>query len=178
LTPITALNVVRNNNTLDRCTDLEKLRDKYLRREELIGKDVYDAKAKKVGTVVDIGYSKEGRTALIMRIATLRTVDKPPSDEERILPHMNKARFESLMFGRVTEIGDIILLKAEFKTEPDKTPDSILKKSPETIHTKPCPKCSRENERLAKFCVECGYDFREVKSRNIERAVRIDDNQA
>ena len=177
MTPTTALNAVRNNNTLDRCTDLEELRDKYLRREELIGKDVYDAKAKKVGTVVDIGYSKEGRTALIMRIAR-SMVDKPPFDKELVLPHMNKERFESLMFGRVSEIGDIILLKAEFKTETEKTPDSILKKSPETIHTKPCPKCSRENEKLAKFCVECGYDFREVKSRNIERAVRIDDNQA
>ena len=101
--PITALNVVKNNNTLDRCTDLEEVRDKYLRREQLIGKDVYDAKARKVGTVVDIGYSKEGRSALIIRIATLHMVDTPLSDKELVLTHMNKARFETLTRAECSE---------------------------------------------------------------------------
>jgi sporulation protein YlmC with PRC-barrel domain len=159
---------------------LEETREeKYHRREELVGKDVYDAKAKKVGTVVDIGYSKEGRTALIIRISTAGMVDKPLSDKELVLSHMSKGRFETLMFGRVSEIGDIILLKAELKTEAEQAPDSMLGKVTETVHTKPCPKCVRENEKLAKFCVECGYDFREEESSpNIERAVRIDDNLA
>ena len=150
---------------------MEKSREeKYHGRDELVGKEVYDAKAKKVGTVVDIGYSKEGTTALIMGIATAGMLDKP--DKEHVLSHPGKGRFETLMFERVSEIGDIILLKAESETEAQQAPDSTLSKMTETTHTKPCPECNRENEKLAKFCVECGYDFREEESsRDIERTV-------
>ena len=148
----------------------ESREEKYHGRDELVGKEVYDAKAKKVGTVVDIGYSKEGTTALIIGIATAGMLDKPLSDKELVLSHPGKGRFETLMFERVSEIGDIILLKAE--SEAEQAPDSTLSKMTETAHTKPCPECDRENEKLAKFCVECGYDFREEKySRDIERTV-------
>jgi sporulation protein YlmC with PRC-barrel domain len=162
---------------------LEELRkEKYHRREELVGKDVYDNKAKKVGAVVDIGYSKEGRTALIIRITTAGMIDKPLSAKELGLSHLGRGRFETLMFGRVAEIGDIILLKAESKTDTEQSPDSIIGKMMETAQTKPCPKCDRDNEKIAKFCIECGYDFHEEKSsHNTEGAVntnRIDNSLA
>lgn len=164
---------MKNKITIDRCVRLEETtEERYHRLEELVGKDVYDAKAKKVGTVVDIGYSKNGRTALIIRIASAGIADKSLTDKELVLSHIGKGRFGALMFGRVSEIGDIILLKAESKVEYEQTPDSILGKAMESAQTKPCPKCDRENERIAKFCVECGYDFREEKSsRHIESAV-------
>jgi len=155
---------------------LEELRrEKYHRREELVGKDVYDSKAKKVGTVVDIGYSKEGRTALILRITTAGMINKSLSTKELELSHLGRGRFETLMFGRVAEIGDIILLKTESKTDTEQSPDSIIGKMTETAQTKPCPKCDRDNEKLAKFCVECGYDFHESSSGKTERAVNAAD---
>jgi sporulation protein YlmC with PRC-barrel domain/ribosomal protein L37E len=142
----------------------ERSEERYHRLDELVGKDVYDAKAKKIGTVVDMGYSKNGKTALIIRVASASILDKSPAVKELVLSHVDKGRFAALMFGRVSEIGDIILLKPEPQFEYGETPDSIHGKIVETAQTKPCPECGRENERIAKFCIECGYDFRKVRS--------------
>lgn len=64
--------------------------EKFYRREELVGKEVYDAKAVHVGTVKDVAYSIDGKTALV--------VSKGKEDET--IPFLN-----------ISEIHDIILLK-------------------------------------------------------------------
>ncbi|MEM3507379.1 MAG: PRC-barrel domain-containing protein [Candidatus Bathyarchaeia archaeon] len=40
---------------------------KYYRYKELVGKDVYNSKAKRIGKVCDVGYSEDGRIALIVK---------------------------------------------------------------------------------------------------------------
>ncbi len=39
--------------------------ERFYRREELVGKEVYDAKAMRLGVVKDVAYAKDGRTALV-----------------------------------------------------------------------------------------------------------------
>ncbi|MBS7646182.1 MAG: PRC-barrel domain-containing protein [Candidatus Bathyarchaeia archaeon] len=125
--------------------------ERFYRREELAGKLVYDDKALRVGEVVDVGYSKDGRTALIVRVE---------GGEERVIP-----------FTMVGEIGDIILLKpaepekqtavVEVTPQPQPTPPEPGKTAPMAAREgeKTCPKCGRLNIARAKFCIKCGYKF-------------------
>ena len=114
----------------------------YYRLEELVGKDVYDAKARKVGTVTDVGYSKDGKNALIIGIERFETTSNPITDRELVLSSLLKGRFETILFERVSEIGDIIILRPDTETQ-----------------TKACPICNRQHEKQAKFCVKCGHKF-------------------
>ena len=118
-------NVDRNKH------DVKSLADKYYRHEELVGKEVYDAKAKKIGSVSSVGYSKDGKTAVVVGN-------------------------ETIPFENISEIGDIIILKVEQKTalEPSRE-----KKAVETANEKLCPNCNRKNEKTAQFCVKCGVRF-------------------
>jgi sporulation protein YlmC with PRC-barrel domain len=107
------------------------LGERFYRREELVGKLVYDSKAVKVGEVVDVGYSKEGRVALVVKLG---------GGKERIIP-----------FTSISEVGDIVILKPE--TEGEAAP------KPEVERAKECPKCGKENKPSAKFCIKCGHKF-------------------
>jgi sporulation protein YlmC with PRC-barrel domain len=141
------MNVGLSNLPLRRRCDLE---ERFYRREELVGKIVYDSKALRVGEVTDVGYSKEGHVALIV---------KADGGEEKVIP-----------FTMVEEIGDIILLKS---TKPFVEPKhgkplvepSPQQQKPEQVTTiigegeKVCPECGRRNIARAKFCVKCGYKF-------------------
>jgi len=100
------------------------LEEEYFGRDELVGKDVYDAKAKKVGTVADIGYSKEGKIALILRPGTISNVKKL-SDKDLGLSHLAGERFQTILFDRISEIGDIILLKTEPVADVRREPVAI-----------------------------------------------------
>jgi hypothetical protein len=82
----------------------------------------------KVGEVVDVGYSKEGRVALVVKLG---------GGKERIIP-----------FTSISEVGDIVILKPETEGEP------VAK--PESEKSKQCPKCGKENKPTAKFCIKCG----------------------
>ena len=104
------------------CALLEE--EEYFRRDELVRKDVYDAKAKKVGTVADIGYSKEGKIALILRPATISNVKKL-SDKDLVLSHLAGDRYQTVLFDRILEIGDIILLKADSVADVRQEPVAI-----------------------------------------------------
>jgi len=108
-----------------RCALLEE--EEYFGRDELVGKDVYDAKAKKIGTVADIGYSKEGKIALILRPGTISNVKKL-SDKDLVLSHLAGERFQTILFDRISEIGDIILLKADSVAEVRREPVAIADK--------------------------------------------------
>jgi sporulation protein YlmC with PRC-barrel domain/ribosomal protein L40E len=106
--------------------------EKYVYK--LIGKDVYDSEADKIGKVSNVGYSKDGKIALIV---------ETEESKEEIIP------FES-----ISKVGDIILLKQSFqvKTEALEKPKEIRE-----LEEKICPKCGRKNEPKARFCVKCGY---------------------
>jgi sporulation protein YlmC with PRC-barrel domain/ribosomal protein L40E len=116
--------------------EVRLLAEKYYKREELVGKHVYDAKAKRIGPVSDIAYSKDGKTALIVGGTTIS-------------------------FEKISEIGDIIILKAEQNIMPEL---SAPKRVVELVDgQKICPKCDRKNEKPAKFCIKCGYRFQYSK---------------
>ncbi len=76
------------------------LEDKYYRKDELFGKIAYNSKAMKIGEVVDVGYSKEGKVALVVSIM---------KGKEKIIP-----------FTEISEIGDIILLSSKSEKEREK----------------------------------------------------------
>ena len=127
------------------------MEERFYRREELAGKLVYDDKAMRVGEVVDVGYSKDGRTALIV---------KAESGGEKVIP-----------FAMVREIGDIILLKtieqgkvtaleaAAQPQPPMPEPGKVASVAAREAGEKSCPKCGRLNIARAKFCIKCGYKF-------------------
>jgi len=141
--------------------------ERFYRREELIGKEVYDANAIHVGTAKDVAYSTDGKTALV--------VSKGKKEE-------------TIPFQNISEIGDIILLKKTFAetkaTEPAPRADKpetktttpsywkeVIRVSPPPspakqgisevqgppVLPKTCPKCQRENKPTAKFCAKCGF---------------------
>jgi len=103
--------------------------EKYYRHKELVGKEVYDSKAKRIGKVCDVGYSKEGKIALIVEL--------------------NEGKEEIIPFDFISEVGDIVLLEKSFQ----------LKQKEIEAKEKLCPKCGRKNEPKARFCVKCGYKF-------------------
>lgn len=121
--------------------------ERFYRREELVGKEVYDANAVHIGTAKDVAYSTDGKTALV--------VSKGKKEE-------------TIPFQNISEIGDIILLK---KTLPEtrivasatreEKPESKITTTgvPSVPAVKACPKCQRENKSTAKFCAKCGYKF-------------------
>lgn len=112
-------------------------------------------KALRVGEVTDVGYSKEGRVTLIVKVE---------GGEERIIP-----------FTMVREIGDIILLKSSIEAKPEieaiesSPPQPKILEQAATATTtatqeiegdvKACPECGRRNIARAKFCVKCGHRF-------------------
>ncbi len=142
--------------------------EKFYRREQLVNKEVYDAKAMHVGTAKDVAHSVDGRTALVVS----------KGEKEETIP-----------FQDISEIGDIVLLKKTLaetqntepapradKPETETTTPSYWKEvirvppppSPEKQETskaqgpsvptrKTCPKCQRENKPTAKFCAKCGF---------------------
>jgi len=74
--------------------EVEEISLEYYKKEELIGKEVFSSRARKVGSAKDIAYSKDGRSALV--------VEKQGT--ERIIP-----------FDFIDQIGDIIILKSNWR---------------------------------------------------------------
>ncbi len=69
------------------------LEDKYFPKEELLEKPVFNSRGMRIGQVMDVGYSINGKVALVVRIN---------KDKEKIIP-----------FTQIEEIGDIVLLSPE-----------------------------------------------------------------
>ncbi|MEM2896223.1 MAG: PRC-barrel domain-containing protein [Candidatus Bathyarchaeia archaeon] len=116
---------------------------KYYRHKELVGKDVYDSKAKRIGKVCDVGYSEEGRIALIVET--------------------EEGKEEIISFDSVSEIQDIILLKQGLEAKPEAKVEveALEEEKPKELKEleKLCPKCGTKNVPKAKFCAKCGYKF-------------------
>jgi len=71
---------------------------KYYVKEELIGKEIFDSRARRVGLVKDIAYSKEGKVAIV-------------TDKQQTQP--------IIPFDFVDQIGDIIILKSNWRELPE-----------------------------------------------------------
>jgi sporulation protein YlmC with PRC-barrel domain len=67
------------------------LEEEFYKPEELVDRTVYDARARRIGSVKGVAYSKKGRLALVVA---------NEQKQELVLP-----------FDLIQEIGDIILLK-------------------------------------------------------------------
>ena len=98
----------------------------WKRREEVIGKDVIDADAKKLGVTKDLAWSNDGRMALVIE----------SGEEEEFF----------LSFSEIERIGDVVFVKAKsaLTTAPSITcPVCKHKNLPEA---KFCAKCGRTLE--------------------------------
>ena len=98
----------------------------WKRREEVIGKDVIDGDAKKLGTTKDLAWSNDGRLALVIE----------SDDEEEFF----------LSFSEIERIGDVVFVKARsaLAAAPSITcPVCRHKNLPEA---KFCAKCGRTLE--------------------------------
>ena len=99
---------------------------RWHRREEVVGKDVIDADAKRIGVTKDVGWSEDGTFALLIEGA----------DEEESF----------LGFDDVERIGDVIFVKAKASVQvvPMKTCPMCKHKNP--IEAMFCAKCGRSLE--------------------------------
>jgi len=98
----------------------------WRRREEVIGKDIIDSAANKIGIVKDLAWSEDGVCAIIVEGA---------EEEESFLP-----------FDSVEKVGDVIFVKAKASmvSIPSKTCPMCKHKNPtEALF---CAKCGRTLE--------------------------------
>jgi len=98
----------------------------WRRREELIGKELIDGDAKRVGTAKDLAWTEDGRLALIVEL----------SDEEEVF----------LPFEEIERIGDVVFVKprTEFQTAPTVTCPVCKHKN--LLEAKFCAKCGKSLE--------------------------------
>ena len=100
----------------------------YHRKEELIGKEVIEADAKKVGTIKDMAFTMAGKLALVLDIVSEK----------------GESKMAYLSFDKIVKIGDVILIKS--KDDLELIP----------VKEKVCPNCKSRNPTDAKFCYKCG----------------------
>jgi len=99
---------------------------KYYVKEELIGKEIFDSRVRRVGSVKDIAYSKEGKVALV-------------TNQQRKQP--------IIPFDFVDQIGDIITLKSSWRepSEPNKVCPACGVRNP-SYATRYCVSCGAKFE--------------------------------
>jgi sporulation protein YlmC with PRC-barrel domain len=107
----------------------------WRRREELIGKDVVDSEAKKLGVTKDFAWSPEGRLALVIESA---------EEEESFL-----------QFEDIQKIGDIVFVKAKSELIAAPSVTCPVCKHKNLLEAKFCAKCghlleSREEKKEKK----------------------------
>ncbi len=96
---------------------------KWRRREEVVGKEVIDADAKKIGTVKDLAWSNEGRLAIIVERGL---------EEESYLP-----------FDQVDKIGDVVFIRASSSLESVPMKTCPVCKHKNLVDAKFCQKCGK-----------------------------------
>jgi sporulation protein YlmC with PRC-barrel domain len=99
---------------------------RWRKREEVIGKDIIDGDARKIGVTKDLAWSEDGVFALIVEGA---------DEEESFLP-----------FDNVEKVGDVIFVKAKASllSIPMRTCPMCKHKNP--IEAMFCAKCGRTLE--------------------------------
>ena len=98
----------------------------WRRREELVGKEIIDSDAKKIGTAKDLAWTVDGGLALILEMS---------DEEEAFLP-----------FDEVETIGDVVFVKAKFALETAPTVLCPMCKHRNPVEAKFCAKCGRTLE--------------------------------
>jgi sporulation protein YlmC with PRC-barrel domain len=113
---------------------------KLIRRDELMGKDVYDFNARRVGTVTDIAFSEDAKPVLVLA--------KPDKTEEMMPLEM------------VDRFGDVVLLKANSAQAPA-TPavPTVSSTGGATSNGRICVKCGTLNPLTTRFCTQCRNQF-------------------
>jgi sporulation protein YlmC with PRC-barrel domain len=98
----------------------------WRRREEVIGKEVIDGEAKKLGVTKDLAWSNNGQLALIVEIG----------DEEESF----------LSFDEIEKIGDVVFVKAKSGMEKVPMISCPICKHRNPVEAKFCAKCGRTLE--------------------------------
>jgi len=103
---------------------------KWRRREEVVGKEIIDGEAKKVGNVKDLAWSEDGRLAIIVERGR---------EEESYLP-----------FDQVDKIGDVVFIKASSSMESVPMKSCPVCKHKNVLDAKFCQKCGKTLEEKEK----------------------------
>jgi len=101
-------------------------RNEWRRRDEVVGKDVIDAEAKRIGVTKDIAWSQDGRLALVIE-----------SDDEQEA---------FLSFGDVERIGDVVFVKTKMSLQSVPTITCPTCKHKNPVEAKFCAKCGHTLE--------------------------------
>ncbi len=95
----------------------------WRRREEVVGKEVIDGDARKLGVTKDLAWSSDGRSALVIESG---------DEEESFLP-----------FGEIEKIGDIVFVKAKSALVVAPSVTCPVCKHKNLVEAKFCAKCGR-----------------------------------
>jgi sporulation protein YlmC with PRC-barrel domain len=98
----------------------------WRRREELVGKEIINGDAKKVGIAKDLAWTSEGRLALIVEIK---------DDEEAFLP-----------FEEIERVGDVVFVKPKSTLQIAPTVTCPVCKHRNLLEARFCAKCGKALE--------------------------------
>jgi len=98
----------------------------WRRREELVGKEIIDGDAKKVGIAKDLAWASEGKLALIVETS---------DDEEAFLP-----------FEEIERVGDVVFVKSKSTLQIAPTVTCPICKHRNLLEAKFCAKCGKALE--------------------------------
>ena len=98
----------------------------WRRREEVIGKEVIDSDAKKLGVTKDVAWSEDGRLALLIELS---------EEDEFFLP-----------FEDIERIGDVVFVKAKSALMAAPSITCPVCKHKNLVEAKFCAKCGRTLE--------------------------------
>ncbi len=103
---------------------------KWHRREELVGKEIINGEAKKVGTVKDLAWTTEGKLAIVVERGR---------EEESYLP-----------FDQVEKIGDVVFIKVTSSLESVPMKTCPICKHKNLLDAKFCQRCGKTLEEKEK----------------------------
>lgn len=98
----------------------------WRRREELIGKEIINDEAKKVGIAKDLAWTGEGRLALVVELS---------DEQEAFLP-----------FEEIVTVGDVVFVKPKSTLQTAPTVTCPVCKHRNLLEAKFCAKCGKSLE--------------------------------
>lgn len=98
----------------------------WRRREDVVGKEVIDNDARKIGSAKDLAWSNDGKLALVIELS---------DEEEAFLP-----------FDEIERIGDVVFVRAKSALETAPTIACPICKNRNPLEAKFCAKCGRTLE--------------------------------
>lgn len=98
----------------------------WRRREDVVGKEVIDNDARRIGSAKDLAWSNDGKLALVIELS---------DEEEAFLP-----------FDEIERIGDVVFVRAKSALETAPTIACPICKNRNPLEAKFCAKCGRTLE--------------------------------